>query len=244
MSRTRIEIEIKNKNQVSHVIEEILNSHKYDPNEKNGEKYWQQGIGISESPKFIRYYFEGNKVILEGWVKNFGKESELKGVVGSLPKRSCKKVIDEIADSVKQTNETSNTFTEDEKIQSEVNQNEDLTDALFDYLKHNRTSNTSPNKVSEVSDNNDSKKTASSGKVNSQKTDGHDNSSKGIIPRKYRGSTYQNVIEILIAIFYMFGALSGRLVLRFTDSSELLLIVALIMLIHGFLSLISNIQDN
>lgn len=247
MSRTRIEVESKDNHYLSQVIDEILNSHNYDFNDKSGEQYWQQGIGVTASPKFIRYYFEGDKVILEGWVKNFGKDSELKGVVGSLPKRSCKQVLDEIVEAIKQANKNAKipSSTENSQTIDVQTGDEDLTDQLFDYMLNDEKSDTHSGNVSKVSSMASIKKDSKSSNANSQNSTVSDKSAnKGIIPRKYRGSKVQNVFEILIAIFYIIGALSGRMVLRFTDSSELLLIVALIILVHGTLSLISNMMDN
>lgn len=64
-----------------------------------------------------------------------------------------------------------------------------------------------------------------------------------IIPRRYRGSILTNIFEIVIGLVYLFGASTGYLVLRFTDSSEALMVVALIILIHGVVSLISNLSE-
>jgi len=52
------------------------------------------------------------------------------------------------------------------------------------------------------------------------------------------------IFEIILAIFYLFGASTGYMVLRFTDNSEALIIVALIILIHEVLSQISNLLNN
>lgn len=238
MSRTQIKLDCRDKQQSSAVIEEILDSHRFDRTSKKGEEYWQQGIGVTQSPKYIRYYFEGDKVVLEGWVTNFGRESDLKGAVGAVPKRSCRKILDEISRAVENANQQPAPQIPEaaaQEVQPDMGDftvnEETLTDDLFAYLDNNVKS--VENAAGQI---------APAGNV-SQKTPQVSKKSKGIIPRNLRGSTIQNIFEILIALFYIWGAGTGYMVLRFTDSSEALLIVAFIILIHGVLALISNLQD-
>lgn len=267
MSRTQIVLDSKNNQQSSKVIEEILDSHGFDKTSKKGEDYWQQGIGVTQSPKYIRYYFDGDKVILEGWVSNFGRESDLSGVVGSIPKRTCKKILKEIEKEVKNINEhppsavvenkpetvkdnqvssavepkvTPETV-EDNQVSSvaepKVNL-ETLTDDLFNYLDGNPTSGNKTvsggsGNISDIVAQNSTDVVSSNKKV-----------SKGILPRKYRASIGYSIFEVILAVIYLIGASSGYLVLRFTNSSEALMVVALIMLVHGSLSLISYAQEN
>ena len=242
MSRTQIVLDSKNNEQSSMIIEEILDSHKFDPVSKNGEDYWQQGIGVSQAPKYIKYYFDGDKVILEGWISNFGKESDLKGVVGALPKKSCRKVLDEISEAIEKSN------TEQKNDSPKTVENKETTTKKAVENKETTTKKAVENKetTTKKEDNNQTPKSDETGgntNKNSNKSASNQKSSKGIIPRRYRGSILTNILEIIIAIFYIIGASSGYLVLRFTDSSEALIFVAIIILIHGFLALISNLQD-
>ena len=231
MSRTQIVLDSKNNEQSSMIIEEILDSHKFDSVSKNGEDYWQQGIGVSQAPKFIKYYFDGDKVILEGWISNFGKESDLKGVVGALPKKSCRKVLDEISEAIEKSN------TEQKNDSPKTVENKETTTKKAVENKETTTKKEDNNQTPK------SDETGGNTNKNSNKSASNQKSSKGIIPRRYRGSILTNILEIIIAIFYIIGASSGYLVLRFTDSSEALIFVAIIILIHGFLALISNLQD-
>ena len=231
MSRTQIVLDSKNNEQSSMIIEEILDSHKFDPVSKNGEDYWQQGIGVSQAPKYIKYYFDGDKVILEGWISNFGKESDLKGVVGALPKKSCRKVLDEISEAIEKSN------TEQKNDSPKTVENKETTTKKAVENKETTTKKEDNNQTPK------SDETGGNTNKNSNKSASNQKSSKGIIPRRYRGSILTNILEIIIAIFYIIGASSGYLVLRFTDSSEALIFVAIIILIHGFLALISNLQD-
>ena len=231
MSRTQIVLDSKNNEQSSMIIEEILDSHKFDSVSKNGEDYWQQGIGVSQAPKYIKYYFDGDKVILEGWISNFGKESDLKGVVGALPKKSCRKVLDEISEAIEKSN------TEQKNDSPKTVENKETTTEKAVENKETTTKKEDNNQTPK------SDETGGNTNKNSNKSASNQKSSKGIIPRRYRGSILTNILEIIIAIFYIIGASSGYLVLRFTDSSEALIFVAIIILIHGFLALISNLQD-
>ena len=231
MSRTQIVLDSKNNEQSSMIIEEILDSHKFDSVSKNGEDYWQQGIGVSQAPKYIKYYFDGDKVILEGWISNFGKESDLKGVVGALPKKSCRKVLDEISEAIEKSN------TEQKNDSPKTVENKETTTKKAVENKETTTKKEDNNQTPK------SDETGGNTNKNSNKSASNQKSSKGIIPRRYRGSILTNILEIIIAIFYIIGASSGYLVLRFTDSSEALIFVAIIILIHGFLALISNLQD-
>ena len=98
MSRTVIQLNCSNPQDSETVIQKILSAHDYKRKEKNGEIFYQNGVGFLVAPKFIKYTFNGEVLTLEGWVKPFAfaGESELSGVIGALPKKSCKKVMDEI----------------------------------------------------------------------------------------------------------------------------------------------------
>lgn len=52
----------------------------------------------------FRYYFKGDKVILEGFVTNFGRESGLNGFIGAIPKRGVKKLLKEVEEKVNEFN--------------------------------------------------------------------------------------------------------------------------------------------
>lgn len=267
MSRTRVELESKNNQKTAEVIEDILNSSRYDLVEKNGEKYWQQGIGVTASPKFIKYYFENDKLILEAWVNNFGKESNLDGFVGALPKKQCKSVLDKIKNAVEKSNQeiTNNknisTTSIDNANDSSTNDVQSFNDDAFNFINQKSNNNNLDNDKKLLEDAFNNIKQDNGGFINNNAESNVNinkntentvnisnekprNSSNAIIPRKYRGSMLQNIGEIIIAIIYIIGASQGYMVLRFTDSGTALIIVALIILLHGTLSLISNLQDN
>lgn len=102
MSRTIINLECKDPKKSEETIKNILNKYKYELKEKNGEEFYKNGVGVLVAPKFIKYTIDGNKITLEGWVRNFVimGESSLDGFVGGYPKKSCKKVLQEIETSI------------------------------------------------------------------------------------------------------------------------------------------------
>ena len=282
MSRTQIVIESVDNQRTAQIIDNILDSHGYEYVQKGNEAYWQQGIGVTQSPKFVGYFFNENTVVIEGWVKNFGSESDLSGFVGAVPKKSVKKVLDEIQQALEQSNQMpANNVQDDVDIivpkQATVEE-ASMTDAAFNNLEGNQNEAVSDNVDTSPSvEDNVATTSAGANLATSPSVDGDVNAlafqklrqnytggvnnipntsfapnnaqnrrssgSKGIIPRKYRGSVFWNIIEIFIALFWIYGASTGYMVLRFTDSSEALILVAIIVLAHGGLSLISHMMD-
>ena len=72
----------------------------------NGEKVYQLGNGIWTARKYLTYYFEDSKLILESWIsmsagKGFGEEIPLDDkFFAKVPKNQLKKIIDEIATKI------------------------------------------------------------------------------------------------------------------------------------------------
>ena len=84
------------------MILNILASNGYEQKFKNGEVFFQKGTGLLFVPKYIKYTFVGNDLILEGWVRNFGilGESALEGAISALPKQNCKDIMISIIQAV------------------------------------------------------------------------------------------------------------------------------------------------
>ena len=102
MSRTVIQLTCDNPKDSETVIQNILRQYNYELKEKDGEEFYQCGVGALTAPKFIKYTFNGNQLTLEGWVRAFafGGESELKGFMAGVPKRSCRKTLDDIQNNL------------------------------------------------------------------------------------------------------------------------------------------------
>lgn len=68
---------------------------------KNGEKVWKKGSGLLTAMQFIKPEYSDKAVILSGWIQAGlgaigGKEMNLSGFVGGLPKKLVLNVIEEI----------------------------------------------------------------------------------------------------------------------------------------------------
>ena len=102
MSRTVVKIKSNDIKKDNEIILEQLAREDYELKEKNGEQFYQNGVGLIVAPKFIKYYIEGDIITLEAWVRNFafGGESSLDGFVGSLPKKQVKDLLNIIQLSV------------------------------------------------------------------------------------------------------------------------------------------------
>ncbi len=102
MSRTVIYLHCDNPNESEKIIQNILKQYNYELKENNGEKYYKCGAGVLVAPKFIKYTFNGNDLTLEGWVRAFafGGESELKGFLARIPKKSCMKTLNDIQNNL------------------------------------------------------------------------------------------------------------------------------------------------
>ena len=105
MSRTVIQLKCDNPSESEKIIKNILSSYNYELKENNGEEYYKCGAGFLVAPKFIKYTFNGNDLTLEGWVRAFafGGESELKGFMAGIPKKSCRKTLNDIQNNLNAT---------------------------------------------------------------------------------------------------------------------------------------------
>ena len=104
MARTTETLESTDNSKNMIIIEEILKESEFEFVEEKGEEYWEN----SQFPAHpcIKYTFDEDKLIIEGWVKNFTispsvksmySEKDLSGrFIGGLPKKFCRKVIDNI----------------------------------------------------------------------------------------------------------------------------------------------------
>ncbi len=67
----------------------------------NGETVWKMGTGLATAMHFIKTEYAGQTLRLYGWVQigvgsAGGKERDLTGVVGAIPKKSVKKTMEKI----------------------------------------------------------------------------------------------------------------------------------------------------
>lgn len=104
MKRTVIELESKDNEKISEMIQQILISKGFKQTTFKEEEVWKKGNDMIQPAKHFRYYFKGDKVILEGFVTNFGRESGLNGFIGAIPKRGVKKLLREVEEKVNEFN--------------------------------------------------------------------------------------------------------------------------------------------
>jgi len=216
MSRTRIELESKNNEQLSQIIDNILRSHGYEYTLYKGsdEKVWNQGIGLVKAPKYIKYYFENNKLILEGWIGTYGKETDLKGVIGALPKKDVKKVLNEIEENVNSFN---------------LNSPNNITKSVPEDKPSNNTNLTNTKPTMNNTNN-----------INQEQ---NNTPQPNISNKNLRNRLIYDIIGMIISIIILIGALMGGLVLRGTNSSGALAAFILLILLYEIYSFIKHYKE-
>ena len=80
---------------------QLLTSHGYHLHNYHGESVWKKGTGLMTAMEYVKLEYSESSVEIYGWIQpgvgNAGlKESDLNGIVGVIPKKSVKKVIDEL----------------------------------------------------------------------------------------------------------------------------------------------------
>lgn len=102
MARTMMEIPFAGERQsVETAVRGALVADKYKEIDYNGETVWKMGTGLATAMHFIKTEYAGQTLRLYGWVQigvgsAGGKERDLTGVVGAIPKKSVKKTMEKI----------------------------------------------------------------------------------------------------------------------------------------------------
>ena len=102
MARTMMEIPFAGERQsVEAAVRGALAADKYKEIDYNGETVWKMGTGLATAMHFIKTEYAGQTLRLYGWVQigvgsAGGKERDLTGVVGAIPKKSVKKTMEKI----------------------------------------------------------------------------------------------------------------------------------------------------
>ncbi|MBR2909003.1 MAG: hypothetical protein IKC11_01490 [Clostridia bacterium] len=91
----------KPQEQLEVAIMKLLAFDGYQPVIYKGEKVFKKGDGVWSAEELIKIEFSGDEITISGWILVYGKEQELKGFVGCVPKKDCKKSIDKILTLVK-----------------------------------------------------------------------------------------------------------------------------------------------
>ena len=84
-------------------IKQIFAQEKYYNVLENGESVWKCGNGNWAAIKYINYEFVDQQTLhIIGWVKSdVGGELKLDGILGGLPKKQVRAVIDRIKAAIK-----------------------------------------------------------------------------------------------------------------------------------------------
>ncbi len=87
-------------------IRSVLSANGYKEMDKNSEIVWKMGTGMMTAMHFIKIEYTENTVEVSGWIQSGmgdigGKEMDLKGFMGIIPKKQVLKTIDKIKTAVK-----------------------------------------------------------------------------------------------------------------------------------------------
>lgn len=103
MARTVIEIRSSCPfSEAQRRVEGILTAKGFHPTTlKTGENVWKNGTGLMTAMKFIKPEYAEGLVTLSAWIQAGigsvgGKEMDLTGVVGAVPKKQLMKVLEEL----------------------------------------------------------------------------------------------------------------------------------------------------
>lgn len=102
MSRTIKKVKFSgNEKDLDERLRNILIADDYKEIDYNREVVWKKGLGLVTAMQYIKLEYKDDEVIISGWIQigigsAGGKEQELTGIVGKLPKKSVLKTMDKI----------------------------------------------------------------------------------------------------------------------------------------------------
>ncbi len=103
MARTQVQIPFQGSlDETRQLVENFLGAQGFQPYPKYGEGVWKKGTGMATAMQYMELVFTPGVLEVSAWVQagvgsaNLGKEMGLDGFVAIVPKRSLKKVIEEL----------------------------------------------------------------------------------------------------------------------------------------------------
>lgn len=87
---------------VDFIMSDFIQKHGFKLVKINGEMMYQKGKGLLEMPQYFSYRYMNGVIHIEAWVKFawlpgvYGKENDMSGFVGSVPKSAYKEDIEEL----------------------------------------------------------------------------------------------------------------------------------------------------
>lgn len=104
MSRTIVSINHnRSEEEVKQIVESYLMQNDFSKLLYNNiEEVWKKGTGMMTAMQYIKPEYNGNTLKLSAWIQQGvgnvigGKEKDLSGITGTIPKKALKKIIEQI----------------------------------------------------------------------------------------------------------------------------------------------------
>ncbi|MCM1539442.1 MAG: hypothetical protein NC254_13720, partial [bacterium] len=87
---------------VDFIVGDFIQKHGFTLVNVNGENVYQKGKGLLEMPQYFSYRYANGVIHIEAWVKFawwpglYGKENDMTGFVGSIPKNAYRADLEEL----------------------------------------------------------------------------------------------------------------------------------------------------
>jgi len=87
-------------------VEKFLASEGFSQKDYKGEQVWKKGTGFATAMQFIKIEYTEKEVVIYAWIQAGmgsvgGKEQDLTGIVGALPKKKLLTRIEKLESIVK-----------------------------------------------------------------------------------------------------------------------------------------------
>jgi len=87
-------------------VESFLASEGFSQKDYKGEQVWKKGTGLATAMQYMKIEYAENEVVVYAWIQMGvgdigGKEHELKGIVGAIPKKNLRSRVDKLGSIIK-----------------------------------------------------------------------------------------------------------------------------------------------
>jgi len=91
---------------VSSYVERFLIDEGFSPKDYHGEQVWKKGTGIATAMQYVKLEYTENGAVIYAWIQAGvgnvgGKEMDLTGIYGAVPKRNLLKRIQKLESIIK-----------------------------------------------------------------------------------------------------------------------------------------------
>lgn len=107
MARTIVKIPFtEDFNEVEKKIASILTNAGYKQINRNNEMVWKNGVGMLTAMKYVKVEYDENTAIVSAWIQVGlgsvgGKEQDLSGAVGAIPKKQLSNLLKKLQEQIK-----------------------------------------------------------------------------------------------------------------------------------------------